>query len=126
MVVIEEEKHPELAREGINILYDLNLSFPDVVLGTEVEVPTIAGKVKIKIAPGTQAGKILKLKGKGFPSINSYEKGDQLININVWTPQTLNSEESKLIQQLKNSPNFKPDKSKSDKSFFDKIREAFS
>ncbi len=126
LVVIEEEKHPELAREGINILYDLNLSFPDVVLGTEVEVPTIAGKVKIKIAPGTQAGKILKLKGKGFPSINSYEKGDQLININVWTPQTLNSEESKLIQQLKNSPNFKPDKSKSDKSFFDKIREAFS
>ncbi|KXK41689.1 MAG: molecular chaperone DnaJ [Bacteroidetes bacterium OLB11] len=126
IVLIEEEKHPELSREGLNVLYDLNLSFPDVVLGTEVEIPTITGRAKIKIAQGTQAGKILKLKGKGFPSINSHEKGDQLININVWTPQTLTSEENKMIQELKKSSNFKPDKAKSDKSFFDKIREAFN
>ncbi|HMN33665.1 MAG TPA: molecular chaperone DnaJ [Chitinophagaceae bacterium] len=126
IVLIEEEKHPELSREGLNVLYVLNLSFPDVVLGTEVEIPTITGRAKIKIAQGTQAGKILKLKGKGFPSINSHEKGDQLININVWTPQTLTSEENKMIQELKKSSNFKPDKAKSDKSFFDKIREAFN
>ncbi len=126
LIVIEEEKHPELMREGLNVLYELNLSFPDVVMGLEAEVPTITGKAKIKIPAGTQAGKILRLKGKGFPSINSYEKGDQLININVWTPQNLTSEEKKILDKLKESPNFKPDVSKTDKSFFDKIREAFS
>ena len=125
LVVIEEEKHAELMREGLNVLYELNLSFPDVVMGLEAEIPTITGKAKIKIPAGTQAGKILRLKGKGFPSINSYEKGDQLININVWTPQHLSSEEKKILDKLKDSPNFKPDITKTDKSFFDKIREAF-
>ncbi len=126
LVVIEEEKHPELMREGLNVLYELHISFPDVVMGIEVEVPTITGKAKIKIPAGTQAGKILRLKGKGFPSVNSYEKGDQLININVWTPQHLSTEEKTMLEKMKVSPNFKPDASKSDKSFFDKIREAFS
>ena len=126
LVVIEEEKHAELMREGLNVLYELNLSFPDVVMGLEAEIPTITGKAKIKIPAGTQAGKILRLKGKGFPSINSYEKGDQLININVWTPQHLSNEERKILEKFKDSPNFKPDVSKTDKSFFDKIREAFS
>ncbi len=126
LVVIEEEKHAELIREGLNVLYELHLSFPDAVIGLEVEIPTITGKAKIKIPAGTQAGKILRLKGKGFPSVNSYEKGDQLININVWTPQNLSSEEKTMLEKLKNSPNFKPNVSKSDKSFFDKIREAFS
>ncbi len=126
LVVIEEEKHPELIREGLNVLYELHLSFPDAVMGLDVEVPTIVGKAKIKIPAGTQAGKILRLKGKGFPSVNSYEKGDQLININVWTPQHLSGDEKAILEKLKSSPNFKPDVSKSDKSFFDKIREAFS
>lgn len=126
LVVIEEEKHPELVREGLNVLYELHLSFPEAVMGLEAEIPTITGKAKIKIPAGTQAGKILRLKSKGFPSVNSYEKGDQLININVWTPQNLSSEEKSMIEKLKNSPNFKPNVSKSDKSFFDKIREAFS
>jgi molecular chaperone DnaJ len=126
LVVIEEEKHAELMREGLNVLFELNLSFPDVVMGLEAEIPTITGKAKIKIPAGTQAGKILRLKGKGFPSINSYEKGDQLININVWTPQHLTNEERKILEKFKDSPNFKPDVSKTDKSFFDKIREAFS
>ncbi|MBL7766482.1 MAG: molecular chaperone DnaJ [Chitinophagaceae bacterium] len=126
LVVIEEEKHPELMREGLNVLYELHISFPDVVMGKEVEVPTVGGKAKIKIPPGTQAGKILRLKGKGFPSVNSYEKGDQLININVWTPQNLSSEEKAMLEKLNKSPNFVPNAAKSDKSFFDKIREAFS
>jgi len=126
LVVIEEEKHAELIREGLNVLYELHLSFPDAVMGLEVEVPTVTGKAKIKIPAGTQAGKILRLKGKGFPNVNSYDKGDQLININVWTPQHLSGEEKAILERLKVSPNFKPDVSKSDKSFFDKIREAFS
>lgn len=126
LVVIEEEKHPELIREGLNVLYELHISFPDAVMGLEAEIPTITGKAKIKIPAGTQAGKILRLKGKGFLSINSYEKGDQLININVWTPQNLSNEEKTILEKLKSSPNFKPNAAKSDKSFFDKIREAFS
>ncbi|MBL7754474.1 MAG: molecular chaperone DnaJ [Chitinophagaceae bacterium] len=126
LVVIEEEKHPELIREGLNVLYDLHLSFPDVALGKEVEVPTVGGKAKIKIPAGTHAGKILRLKGKGFPSVNSYEKGDQLINVNVWTPQALSSEEKNFLEKMSQSTNFQPNASKSDKSFFDKIREVFS
>lgn len=126
LVVIEEEKHAELMREGLNVLYELHLSFPEVVMGLEAEVPTIAGKARIKIPAGTQAGKILRLKGKGFPSINNYEKGDQLINVNVWTPQNLSKEEKAMLDKLNQSPNFKPDINKSDKSFFDKIREAFA
>lgn len=126
LVVIEEEKHPELIREGLNVLYELHLSFPDVVIGIEAEVPTITGKAKIKIPAGTQAGKIFRLKGKGFPSVNSYEKGDQLININVWTPQHVSSDEKAMLEKMRTSKNFAPDASKSDKSFFDKIREAFS
>ncbi len=125
LVVIEEEKHAELIREGLNVLYELHISFPDAVIGTEIEIPTITGKAKIKIPAGTQGGKIFRLKGKGFPSVNSYEKGDQLINVNVWTPQKLNVEETKIIESLRGAENFKPNASKSDKSFFDKVREMF-
>ena len=88
--------------------------------------PTIDGRAKIKIPPGTQSGKIFRLKGKGFPAINSYEKGDQLISVNVWTPQTLNAEEKQILEKLSGSQNFQPQPEKSDKSFFDKVREMFS
>ncbi|MEI9934354.1 MAG: DnaJ C-terminal domain-containing protein [Ferruginibacter sp.] len=84
---MEEEAHPQLQRDGLNVAFDLHLSFPEVVFGTQVEVPTIDGKAKIKIPAGTQSGKIFRLKGKGFPAVNSYDKGDQLIHVNVWTPQ---------------------------------------
>jgi molecular chaperone DnaJ len=89
-------------------------------------VPTIDGKAKIKIPAGTQSGKILRLKGKGFPSVNSYEKGDQLVQVSVWTPQELNTEEKALLEKLGQSPNFKPNPDKNDKSFFDKVKEIFS
>ncbi len=126
IILIEEEPHKELAREGLNVAYELHLSFPDAVFGTQVEVPTIDGKAKIKIPAGTQSGKILRLKGKGFPSVNSYEKGDQLVQVSVWTPQELSSEEKAILEKLGQSPNFKPNPDKNDKSFFDKLKEIFS
>ena len=126
IIVIEEEPHKELHREGLNVAYDLHISFPDAAFGIQVEVPTIDGRAKIKIPAGTQSGKIFRLKGKGFPAVNSYQKGDQLIHINVWTPQHLTPEEKAMLEKLGHSTNFKPHPDKNDKNFFDKIREMFS
>jgi molecular chaperone DnaJ len=125
IVVIEEIEHEQLKREGNNLMYDLFLNFADAVLGTSVEVPTIEGKVKVKVEAGTPAGKVLRLKGKGLPEVNSHYKGDLLININIWTPQTLSSEEKKIMETLKESVNFKPDPTKKHKSFFDRMKEYF-
>jgi molecular chaperone DnaJ len=126
IVLIEEEPHKDLHREGLNVAYDLHLSFTDAVFGTQVEVPTIDGRAKIKVPAGTQSGKIFRLKGKGFPAVNSYEKGDQLIHVNIWTPQHVSSEEKAVLEKLGHSPNFKPHPEKTDKNFFDRIREMFS
>ncbi|WP_205509276.1 molecular chaperone DnaJ [Longitalea arenae] len=126
IVLIEEEQHKELHRDGLNVAYELHISFPDACFGTSVEVPTIDGKARIKIPAGTQSGKIFRLKGKGFPGVNSYEKGDQLIYVNVWTPQNLTADEKAMLEKMNGSPNFKPQPEKSDKSFFDKVREMFS
>jgi len=126
IILIEEEQHPELHRDGLNVAFDLYLSFTDAVFGIQVEVPTIDGKAKIKIPAGTHSGKIFRLKGKGFPSINSYEKGDQLIHVNVWTPQQLSPEEKKALEKLSESPNFQPSPDKNERSFFDKVKEMFS
>src|SRR5689334_7318043 len=117
IILIEEETHPDLHRDGLNVAYDLHISIPDAIFGTNVEVPTIDGRAKIKIPPGTQSGRIFRLKGKGFPAVNSYEKGAQLIHVNVWTPQTLSSEEPAIIEKLSDSPNFQPSPDKSEKSF---------
>jgi molecular chaperone DnaJ len=126
IILIEEEQHKDLHRDGLNVAYELHLSFPDAAFGTNAEVPTIDGRAKIKIPAGTQSGKVFRLKGKGFPAVNSYEKGDQLIYINVWTPQHMTAEERAMLEKLNNSPNFKPQPDKSDKNFFDKVREMFS
>jgi molecular chaperone DnaJ len=126
IILIEEEHHKELHRDGVNVAFELHISFTDAVFGTQVEVPTIDGRAKIKVPPGTQSGKIFRLKGKGFPAVNSYEKGDQLIYVNVWTPQQVSSEERAVLERLGQSPNFKPQPEKSDKSFFDKVREMFT
>jgi len=126
IILIEEEQHKELQRDGLNVAYDLHITFTDAAFGTQVEVPTIDGRAKIKIPAGTQSGKIFRLKGKGFPAVNSYQKGDQLIHINVWTPQHLSAEEKTMLEKLGQSPNFKPHPDKSDKSFLDKMREMFS
>jgi len=126
IILIEEEQHKELQREGLNAAYDLHISFTDAVFGIQIEVPTIDGRAKIKIPPGTQSGKIFRLKGKGFPAVNSYEKGDQLIHVNVWTPQHLTAEEKALLEKLSQAQNFKPHPDKNEKGFFDKIKEMFS
>ena len=126
IILIEEEAHAELHRDGLNVAFDLHLSFPEAVFGTNVEVPTIDGKAKIKIPPGTQSGKIFRLKGKGFPSVNSYEKGDQLIHVNIWTPQHVDAEEKSMLEKMQESMNFQPKPEKGDKSFFDKVREMFT
>jgi len=124
--LIEEEQHPELQRDNLNVIYDMHISFTDAVFGANPEVPTIDGRAKIKIPAGTQSGKIFRLKGKGFPAINSYEKGDQLIHVNVWTPQSLTTEEKEMIEKLKDAKNFQPQPEKSEKSFYAKVKEMFS
>jgi molecular chaperone DnaJ len=126
IVLIEEEAHPQLHRDGLNVAYDLYISFPDAVFGTQMEVPTIDGRAKIKIPAGTQSGKIFRLKGKGFPAIQSYEKGDQLIYVNVWTPQHVSSEEKAMLEKMQDSPGFQPKPEKNEKGFFERIKEMFS
>ena len=126
IILIEEEQHPELHRDGLNVAYELHISFTDAVFGLQAEVPTIDGKAKIKIPPGTQSGKIFRLKGKGFPGVNTYERGDQLIHVNVWTPQNVTPEEKTMLEKLNESANFQPKPDKNERSFFDKVREMFS
>ncbi len=125
IILIEETPHETLKREGNNIVYDLHLSIVDAALGYSAEVPTIDGKAKIKIEPGTQSGKLLRLKAKGIPEVNSYHRGDQIIHVNIWTPKALSSEERTILEKLRDSPNFKPQPGKNDKSFFEKMKEYF-
>lgn len=129
LLVVEEEKHEHLTRNDLDVVYQLHISFPEAVMGMNAEVPTIDGKAKIKIAPGTQSGATMRLKGKGFPAFQSYERGDEVIKVNVWTPQRLTNEERDLLEKLSRSPNFKPGpeqkEDKDDKSFFGKIKDAF-
>jgi len=125
LIVVEEEEHPELKREGNHVLYSLNVSFPDAALGTSVEIPTIDAKAKIKIEPGTQSGKVLRLKGKGLPDVNSYGRGDQLVEISVFTPTHLSPEEKKQLELMRDSKNFEPNPSKREKGFFDRMKEYF-
>jgi molecular chaperone DnaJ len=125
LILIEEAEHPVLKRDGNNLFVDQYISVTDAALGTHIEVPTIEGKAKIKIEPGTQPGKVLRLRGKGLPTVNSYEKGDLLVNINVWIPQKLTKDETKILEKLNESENFKPNPSGKEKSFFDRMKEYF-
>lgn len=125
LIIIEEHEDDTLKRDGNNIIYDLYINFVDATLGTSVEVPTVDGKVKIKIEPGTQSGKILRLRGKGIKEVNGYNPGDQLIYVNVWTPKTLTKEEKETLERLRDSENFRPAPGKSEKGFFDRMKEYF-
>jgi len=125
-VLIEEIPHEQLKRDGENLHFDLYISFPDAVLGKSVDIPTVSGKARIKIEPGVQSGKILRLKGKGLPRIEGYGKGDLLVHINIWTPKHLNADQRKMMESLQEESNFIPSPGKNEKSFFDKMREMFS
>ena len=126
LVAIQEEEHPTLKREGDNLHYDLYISLPDAVLGTSKDIDTVTGKVRIKIESGVQSGKILRLKGKGIPSINGYGRGDLLVHINVWTPKTLSKQQREFFENMKDDEHFDPKPESGDKSFFEKVKDIFS
>ncbi len=126
LINIEEIPHETLQRDNMNLIYELYLNFADAALGKSIEVPTIDGRVKIKIPPGTQAGKIFRLKGKGLPSVQSYGKGDQLIHVNIWTPKKLNDAERRMMEKLREMENFQPRPGKSESSFFEKMKDYFN
>ncbi len=125
LVVIQEEQDPDLIRDGNDLLYNLFVSIPQAALGETVEVPTVEGKVKIKVEPGTQPGKILRLRNKGLPSVNGYGKGDLLVSINVWIPKNLSKEERQVLEGFQKSDNFAPDPDSSEKNFFDRMKGYF-
>lgn len=126
LISVEEIPHEEFTREGQNIMYELFVNMADAALGAQLEVPTLDGRARFKIPPGTQSGKIIRLREKGLPSVQGYQRGDQLIHINVWTPKHVNDEERKILERLRDLPNFKPKPEKEDRSFLDKIRDIFS
>lgn len=125
IIVIEEQEHPELRREGEHLHYEAFVSFIDAVLGENIEIPTISGKVKIKIDPGTQSGKTLRLKGKGLPILQGYGHGDLFVHIQVWTPKKVSKEERELLEKLKASENFKPNPTHAEKGFFQRMKDMF-
>ncbi|SFC23900.1 molecular chaperone DnaJ [Zunongwangia mangrovi] len=126
LVAIEEKAHESLQREGDNLHYDLYVSISEAALGASKEIQTVNGKVRIKIEPGVQSGKILRLRGKGVSSLNGYGKGDLLVHVNVWTPKTLTKEQKEFFEKMATDENFQPNPEKSDKSFFEKVKDMFS
>ena len=126
LVAIEEKEHADLQREGDNLHYDLYISFSEAALGASKEIQTVNGKVRIKIEAGVQSGKILRLRGKGIPSVNGFGNGDLLVHVNVWTPKTLSKEQKEFFETMQNDDNFQPNPEKNDKSFFEKVKDMFS
>lgn len=126
LVAISEKEHPTLQREGDNLHYDLYISFSEAALGASREIDTVTGKVRIKIEPGTQSGKILRLRKKGIPSINGYGTGDLLVHVNVWTPKSLTKEQREFFEKMSDDAHFEPKPEKEDKSFFEKVKDMFS
>lgn len=126
IIKIKEKAHTNFQRDGLNVIMDLYISFPDAVFGAELEVPTIDGQVKIKIPKGTHSGKVFRLKGKGFPAFDHMGKGDQLVHTIIWVPQTLSKEEVEELQKMRKSENFKPNPGKEERSFFQRVKDIFS
>lgn len=123
--MIEEIRDDNFKRDGENLHHDAYISFADAALGKSLEIPTVTGKVKIKIEPGTQSGKVLRLKGKGLPILQGYGNGDLFVHLNVWTPKKLTKEEKEILEKLRGSENFEPSPDQSDKGFFGKMKDMF-
>ena len=125
LVVIEEQEHPDFRREGSNLLYTKVISIVDAMLGCEVEIPCLDGKYKVKVEPGTQSGTVVRLRGKGLPSVNSYGTGDLYVKIAVWIPKKLTKEEKALFESIRHNDSLRPNPTKEDKSFFEKLKDLF-
>ncbi len=125
IVMIEEIQHPDFQRDQNNLHYSHFLTFPDAVLGTTIEIPTLDGKARVKIEAGTPSGKLIRLKGKGLPDINGYGKGDLIVSLNIWTPKSVSKDEKEMLEKLRSSDNFQPKESAKGKGFFDRMREYF-
>lgn len=125
LVVIEEESHPELKRDGANLHHEAFINMVDAALGTTIEVPLVSGKAKVKIEPGTQSNHMLRLKGKGLPSINHHGHGDLFVHIAVWTPTDLSKDEKAALEKLRDSQGFQPRPTAKDKGFFERVRDMF-
>ena len=127
-VEIQETPHAELTRDGLDVRYDLHVSFPDAALGTEVEVPTLKGKARLQIDPGIQSGRVLRMRDRGIPELGSARRGDQLVSVQVWTPKTLSAEERATLENLRDAPAFqpRPEAAGEKKSFFSKVKDAFT
>jgi molecular chaperone DnaJ len=125
LIMVEEAEHSDLIRDGNDLVYNLFVSIPDAALGSAVEIPTVDGKVKVKIEPGTQPGKILRLRGKGIPDINGYGKGDLLVRINVWIPKSMSKEERRIVEELGKSSNFTPNPTAAERNVFRRMKEMF-
>ena len=126
VVVVEEQRHELFERQEQNLYYNAFITFSDAAMGGSIEIPTLHGKVRVKIEQGTPSGKVLRLKGKGLPSVNGYGRGDLLVCVNVWVPKSLSKEEKALLEQLKSSPNFQPNPTRQERGFFDKMKELFN
>ena len=117
LILIEEEPHAELIRDENDLIYNLLLDIPTATLGGTADIPTIDSKVRVKIEPGTQPGKVLRLRGKGLPSVNGYGTGDLLVNISVYIPETLSRDEKAAMEKFQKSDNFRPNESLKEKIF---------
>ena len=126
MVMVEEKPHDLFERQDQNLYYNAFITFADAALGSSVEIPTLHGKVRVKIEQGTPSGKVLRLKGKGLPAVQGYGRGDLLVSINVWVPKNLNKEEKALLEKLRSQPNFQPNPSKQERGFFEKMKDLFN
>jgi molecular chaperone DnaJ len=126
LVVIEEESHPDLQRDGNDLIYSLFVSIPDAILGMDADIPAVDGKLRIKVEPGTQSGKILRLRGKGLPDVNGYGYGDLLVYIQIWTPRKVDKQERELLEKMRVSDSFKPNPNKEDRNFFERMKKIFS
>ena len=126
IVLIEEQPHELFERQDANLYYNAFITFSQAALGATVEIPTLGGKVKIKIDPGTPSGRVVRLRGKGLPVVNGYGRGDLLVCLNVWVPKNLNKEEKKTLEDLQKHDNFQPNPTKQERGFFDKMKEMFN
>lgn len=126
LIMVEELPHEQFERQENNLFHNAFITFAEAAMGATIEVPTLHGKARVKIEPGTPSGKILRLKGKGLPDVNGYSRGDLLVAINVWVPKSLTKEEKALLEQMKGMPDFQPNPTKQEKGFFDKMKEMFN